>query len=77
MTLLRRSLRIEVRAAEAGKPVRIIASTAAPVERWGYVEILDHTPEAVVRAAVSLLKNHNSNVVVGKIISSDIIDGRI
>jgi uncharacterized protein len=77
MTMLRRSLRIEVRAGEAGKPVRIIASTDAPVERWGYVEILDHNPAAVVRAAVSLLKNHNPDVVVGRILSSDVIDGRI
>jgi hypothetical protein len=77
MTMLRRSLRIEVRASEAGKPVRIIASTSAPVERWGYVEVLDHSPEAVRMAAVSLLKNHNSDIVVGRIVTSDIIDGRI
>lgn len=75
--MLRRSLRIEVRATEPGKPVHIVASTATPVERWGYVEILDHSPEAVVRAAVSLLKNHNSDVVVGRIINSNIIDGRL
>lgn len=79
MTLLRRSLRIEVRASEDGKrkPVRIIASTSAPVERWGYVEILDHNPEAIRLAAVSLLKNHNPDIVVGRILRSEIIDGRI
>lgn len=70
-------MRIEVRATEPGKPVHIVASTATPVERWGYVEILDHNPEAVVRAAVSLLKNHNSDVVVGRILNSAIIDGRL
>lgn len=75
--MLRRSLRIEVRAAEPGKPVHIVASTDAPVDRWGYVEVLDHAPESVVRAAVSLLKNHNSDVVVGRILSSEVIDGRI
>jgi hypothetical protein len=77
MTMLRRSLRIEVRAAEKGKPVHIIASTDTPVERWGYVEILDHTPEAIVLAAASLLKNHNSDVVVGRILNATIAGGKL
>lgn len=57
-------------AAGADKPVQVVSSTDVALRRGRWIEILSHDPGAITDGARSVLKNHNPDVVVGKILSS-------
>ncbi|MFZ4539140.1 HK97 family phage prohead protease [Propionivibrio sp.] len=65
------SIKLDVRAIAADRAVPCVLSTNEAIERGGYSEILDHSPECVdlTRAAdgLALLLNHDQSKAIGRI----------
>ncbi len=69
---LERSLQLEFRAVEGEeRTIELSFSSEEPVERWGDLEILDHSEECVDMSRMNgmscVLFNHHPDVVIGKV----------
>ena len=54
--------------------IQLSSSSEYAVERNGYREILDHSPEAITNIARSVLYNHDADWLIGSVRNSTVID---
>jgi HK97 family phage major capsid protein len=74
-----RSADFETRAADkAARTVPVVLSTETPVDRGGYVEVLDHAPDSVdlVRAPLPLIESHDQGRLPIGVVENLRVEGR-
>ena len=79
--ITREAINAEVRALEETNVVELAFSSETPVERDGYLEVLDHSPDSVdltrLNGRAPLLLNHDTNDQIGVVESARVDEDKV